>query len=237
MRQIRFSKDSIAFIFLPPCYNIIMTENKWLTITDASFLAKSLGLDRTNKTLRSWCRGGHVTAEKQTNRNGEIWVIDRESLITKIKSEIEFRDQERGANPVPPMSEPMRTSADQSEPVRTHANLDEPRSQQGFTDADEALRAENLSLKMEVKFNEKLADQFKKEYLKGQEALQAQARYIGHIESHLKLAGQTPDQTFLKAPVPSFGASEEVGGQPQMVAPEIIQNERPHPDQSNLYTG
>jgi len=214
-----------------------MNETKWLTIAEASLLARKMGLDRTNKTLRSWCRGDHVTAEKQTNRTGEIWVINRESLITKIKSEIEFRDQERGTNSVPPMSEPVQTRTDLFEPVQTGTNEGEPRSQQGFHEADENLKAEIASLRMEVKFNEKLADQFKKEYLKGQEALQAQARYIGHIETHLAQIGQTPDPTFLKAPVPSFGASEQTENRSQMPAPEIIPNERPHPDQSNLYAG
>lgn len=214
-----------------------MTETKWLTVAEASLLARQMGLDRTNKTLRSWCRGDHVTAEKQTNRTGEIWVIGRESLITKIKSEIEFRDQERSANPVLPMPEPVQTRTDQFEPVRTGTNRDEPRSQQSSLEANEVLKAEIQSLKMEVKFNEKLADQFKKEYLKGQEALQAQARYIGHLETKVIGSGEKADQTFLAPPVPNSSFSRDADSSAEVVAPEIIQNEQPHPDQGNLYAG
>jgi len=95
------------------CYYEIMTETKWLTIADASLLAAEMGLDRTHKTIRSWCRKGDLIAEKQSTRTGDRWVADRDSLITKINFELEFKEQQ---------SEPVRTSSDQSGHVQTSAN-------------------------------------------------------------------------------------------------------------------
>jgi len=213
-----------------------MTKTIWLTVAEASLLARQMGLDRTNKTIRSWCRANHVTAEKQTNRTGEIWVLDRQSLITKIKSEIEFRDQERTTNLARQTSEQVRTSTDPFEPVQTGANPEEPSSQKVFSQANETLKTEISSLRMEVRFNEKLAEQFKKEYLKGQEALQAQARYIGHIETNLARLGGKTDQAFLAAPVPNSSVSEDVTITAEMATPEIIQNNKPHPKQSPLHS-
>jgi len=70
-----------------------MTETKWLTIAEASRLCSEMGLERTPKTFRGWARKEHVIAQKKSTSSGEMWVLDRSSLETKIKTEIEYRDQ------------------------------------------------------------------------------------------------------------------------------------------------
>jgi len=198
-----------------------MTEQKWLTVAEASVLSRDMGLDRTTKTIRSWSRGEHVTAEKQTNRNGEIWVIERESLITKIKSEIEFRDQERAKNSV-------QTRSDLSEPVRTGANPDEPRSEADSNQIEE-LETKVRSLERDKAARDYIVDFLTVQNDKLLEESKGQSRYIGHLETQvLGLGGNPEEHKFLKAPIPEI-----------VTNPEVINSEQtePHPDQSNLYTG
>ena len=190
-----------------------MNQTKWLTIAEASLLASEMGLDRTHKTIRSWCRKGDLIADKQTTRTGDRWVADRESLITKINFELELKEKEARA-----MSEQVQTGADRFEPVRTSSDpfehreapkynqsaenktpdRDEPSANPSSSELEQKVR----SLEIEVKLNESLMNEFKKQYLNGQETLHAQARYIGHLESDLLRLGETPNEKFLAAPRP-----------------------------------
>ena len=109
-----------------------MTETKWLTIAEASLLASEMGLDRTHKTIRSWCRKGDVIAEKQTTRTGDRWVADRESLITKINFELELKEQEART-----ISEQVQTGVDRFEPVRTSSDPYEHRESPNYNHSAE----------------------------------------------------------------------------------------------------
>ena len=232
-----------------------MIETKWLTIAEASLLAAEMGLDRTHKTIRSWCRKGDVIAEKQTVQNGDVWVLDKDSLITKVNFEIEVRDQKERTRT---LSEPVQTGSDQFEPVRTSA--DRSRSIQARTktlnghkqgeeeDANHAepqgisvdsqirqLENKVMTLSIDVGWREEALNRLREENENGRDTLQAQARYIGHLESDLMRLGGTPDQTFLSAPKPQEHRTEPENA-PESNA-EIVQPQRPHPDQTNLYTG
>lgn len=212
-----------------------MNKQKWLTVSEATHLAQKMGLERTHKTIRSWARNGHVTAQKQTNQNGAIWVVERDSLNTKIKSEIEFRDQQRASKTLGTQYEQVRAGTNLSEPLRTSLDTFEPSSQQAEDKKIQFFQEKIESLKIEVKFNEQLTQEFKKQYLKSQENLHAQARYIGHLESEMLRLGGTPDQTFLKAPKPHSDASAAYESGSTAVAPEIAPGSRPHPNQTPLY--
>jgi len=216
-----------------------MTEIKWLTIAEASLLASETGLDRTHKTIRSWCRKGDVIAEKQTTRTGDRWVADRESLITKINFELELKEQESRT-----MSEQVQTSADRFEPVRTSSdqyensepskynqsaeNKTPDRGEPNVNPSSNELEQKVRSLEIEVKFNEELMNEFKRQYLKGQETLHAQARYIGHLESDLLRLGETPNEKFLAAPQPK-------AYKPMKPSAEIANVQRPHSHQGAFY--
>jgi len=212
-----------------------MKETKWLTIAEASLLCSEMGLNRTSKTIRAWARKGHVEAQKKSTSTGEMWVLDRESLETKIKTEIEYRDQmaqvQTGAN----LSEPVQTRADQSEQVRTRPDPFEPK--EGYNDSQSTtnespnpseqarireLESQNHSLRIDVAWRDKMLEKVTAENEKGQESLHAQARYI-------------PDQAFLVAPKPNVSNTRQVSAHETQT--EVIQTSRPHPDQTNLYTG
>ena len=71
-----------------------MAEIKLLTVKEASLLYTEMGLTRTTKPIRNWARQGHVEASKQTTQNGEMWVLGRDELVIKIKTELEFLTQQ-----------------------------------------------------------------------------------------------------------------------------------------------
>ena len=225
-----------------------MTQTKWLTVAEASLLCAEMGLERTSKTIRGWARKEHVIGQKKSTSTGEMWVLDRESLETKIKTEIEYRDQtakvQTGANP----SEPVQTRTDQSGQVRTSPNPFEVK--EGYNDSQSTtnespnlsaqarireLESQSQSLRIDVAWRDKMLEKVTAENEKGQDSLHAQARYIGHLESDLLRLGGKPDQTFLAAPKPQDHKIEySASSDPQ---PEIVHPQRPHPDQTNLYTG
>jgi len=225
-----------------------MTETKWLTVAEASLLCSQMGLDRTTKTIRSWARSNHVTAQKKSTSTGEMWVLDRESLETKINTEIEYREQTAKVQTRTNLSELVQTHPDQSEQVRTRTDpfeLKEGHKQSqsttnGIPNPSEQARireleSQNQSLRIDVAWRDKMLEKVTAENEKGQDTLHAQARYIGHLESDLLRLGGKPDQTFLAAPKPQdhkieYPASSDL-------QPEIIHSQSPHPDQTNLYTG
>ncbi len=187
-----------------------------------------MGLNRTSKTIRSWARRGHVEATKQTTRNGEMWVLDKDELVTKIKAELEFKEQQEqvqtSTNHDPNTSEPVQTRADQFEPVRTGANPSEPQANMASNSQILELEAQVRSLEIDkgvrdqhIKF---LTEQNKTEH----DLALRQNKYIGHLETKVYALGDKPDIKFLDAPKPN--EFEITNGFAQ-----------DHPDQQNLYTG
>jgi len=213
-----------------------MTETKWLTIAEASLLCSQMGLERTPKTIRGWARNEHVIAQKKSTSSGEKWILDKASLETKIKTEIEYRDQMKASKTRSDVSEPVQTRPNQSEPVRTGANPSDPVQTRSDPSAEakvKELESKVMALSIDVGWRDKLLEKYQRENEKGQESLHAQARYIGHLESDLLRLGGKPDQTFLAAPT---AQEPKVAQAPPLEnEPEIIQKQRPHPDQSSFY--
>ena len=222
-----------------------MTETNWLTVKQASQYCYEMGLPRSTKSIRRWCQFENVEAQKRQVANTEKWFIDQESLEIKIKEELEFLKQSDRQPDTPGQQADMsgydRTQPDVSGYERTQADMSGHKSGQRPDASSGAniasLQEEIASLKIEIRFNEKMTEQFKKQYLKSQEALIAQSRYIGHIETRILKLGGTTDQAFLKAPVPKSGPSEDHNEQTQTINSAILPNEQPNPDQTNLYTG
>jgi len=231
-----------------------MKETKWLTIAEASQLCSQMGLERTPKTIRGWARNEHVVAQKKSTSNGEMWILEKASLETKINTEIEYRDQTRASQTSSDVSEPVQTRANPSEPVRTSVdpsdpvhtrselidgynkgpNEDEPQRQTRSDPSAEAkikqLESKVMALSIDVGWRDKLLEKYQRENETGQETLHAQARYIGHLESDLMRLGGKPDQTFLAAPKPKGQPPKEA-----VIEPEVVSQQRPHPDQSSFY--
>ena len=216
-----------------------MNETKWLTVKEASLLAHEMGLNRTTKTIRTWARQGHVKATKQTTQNGEMWVLDKQELATKINAELEFMAQAEQVltlpNQRPNTSEPVQTRANPSEPVRTSTDQSEPvhlGSNHSERADIKALQSQIQVLKVDVAWRDKMLEKLERENEKGNDSLMAQARFIGHLETKLERLGEAPNQKYLDAPIPS--SNENQGVEPEVIASE---NAQPHPDQQNLYTG
>jgi len=222
-----------------------MKETKWLTVKQGSQYCYEMGLPRSTKSIRRWCQFENIEAQKRQVANTEKWFIDQGSLEIKIKEELEFLKQS-DRQPVAPGQQAVMSGHNQTRPdisghKRTQADMagheggQRPDVSRGNNDL--SLREKIASLKIEVRFNEKMTEQFKKQYLKSQEALIAQSRYIGHIETQLYQLGESPNQAFLKAPVPKSATSEDHNEQTKTINPAIVPNNQPHPDQSNLYAG
>ena len=120
--------DRFACVRGVPCYNWFMEneqgqttpaerseEREWVTVDEAFLACQEAGLDRTKKTIRSWCQRDHVECSKQTTLHGERWMIETASLQVKIRSELDLQRQ----------NEPVRTGANPSEPVQTRSNPSE----------------------------------------------------------------------------------------------------------------
>lgn len=237
-----------------------MTETKWLTVAETSLLCSQMGLERTPKTIRGWARNEHVNAQKKSTSNGEMWILDKASLETKIKTEIEYRDQMKANQTSADPSEPVQTRAHTSEPVRTRSDpsgseqkntygefgqnagfhggsyRDEPRPNPSERGRIQELESQNQSLQIDVAWRQKMLEKITAENEKGQESLHAQARYIGHLESDLLRLGGKPNEKFLSAPTPKADQQSDVEPEP-FVEPEIMQSQRPHPDQQTFYSG
>ena len=181
-------------------------QTRWVTADQAFQICHEHDLPRTKKTIRQWCRQGHVEAQKQTTPTGERWVLDEASLLVKIEAEkqmqAQFAPMQRGANPSEPlqdndfqnrMSEPVRPSAHTSEPVHTGAD---PSEQVRV----EALESKLRSLEIDKAVRDKQIEFLTKQNAEGHENLLSQSRYIGHLETQVMQLGGRPDQTFLVAP-------------------------------------
>lgn len=218
-----------------------MNNTQWLTIKEATLECHSLGLPRSSKSLRRWCSKEEVEAQKRKTSTGEKWFIDRVSLEIKVKEELEFLKQSSGqlgiAGQRPDMTEHDRTRPDVSGHDQTQADTSGQRAGQrsGATNVEglEKLQDEILSLKVDVAVKSEQAKQFQKLFLEGQKTIQAQSRYIGHVETKILRMGGTTDQAFLEAPVPKSGRSEDAVK--PTAEPDIIPSHKHHPDQASFY--
>ena len=222
-----------------------MNETNWLTIKESSLLCLEMNLPRSTKSLRRWCAKEEVEAQKRQTSHGEKWFIERESLEIKIKEELEFL--KHSEKPLPHLEQPAeqgsnlsgheRTGADVSGHERSRPDV----SAQGVDTPGQPnlrdLQDQVLLLKNDIKWRDQALKSQKNANLILMDEVKGQSRYIGHLETNVLPLGGKTDQAFLAAPVSKSGASEDVNRAADMVAPEIIQPERPHPDQSNLYTG
>jgi hypothetical protein len=185
-------------------------SRNWLTVDQAFVVCQSEGLNRTKKTIRSWCRHEDVESQKQSTPTGERWMVEEASLTVKIQSELEFLqkipDVQMGANlfePVQTQPEPVRTRANQYEQVQTSThehNLE-------YADANPTARERELeaqvrSLEIDKAIRDGRIEFITKQNEEGQTSLLSQSRYIGHLETKLLRLGGEPDQSFLQAPLP-----------------------------------
>ena len=187
---------------------------EWLTVDQAYAACLDAGLDRTKKTIRQWCRQEHVDCQKQITPTGERWMIDKASLVTKIRLELEFQQTQEQVQTSAYPSEPVRTTddtvrtiADPYEPVHTGTNdqvqpaqIKDLENQIKSLEIDKAVRDQHISF---------LTSQNEK----GQKDLLSQSRYIGHLETKVLALGGEPDTKFLDAPVPNQ-PTEPVHSQP-----------------------
>lgn len=232
-----------------------MTQTKWLTIAEASLLSSEMGLNRTSKTIRAWARSGHVEARKKSTTHGEMWILDKASLETKINTEIEYRDQMEAVQTRANPSAPVQTRSDPSEPVQTSAdpfayenkqhqgsdegsNPREPRSHPSSQARVRDLEDQVLILTNDVKWRDRVLKEQKNAHDTLLNEVKGQSRYIGHLETNLVRLGVKPDQTFLEAPTPNSKREEsEPAPQPEFDEPEIVQPQRPHPNQPSFHHG
>jgi len=222
-----------------------MLEIKWLTIKEATLYCHKLGLPRSTKSLRRWCAKSEIEAQKRQTSTGEKWFIDRESLEIKIQEELEFLQHSEKLLPTKDraigqgldMSAHDRTQSDvsthdQTRPDMSAHGVDTP-GQPNIRDLEDQI----LLLSKDIEWRNHLLKEQKKVNQVLLDEVKGQSRYIGHLETNVLRLGGNTDQAFLAAPVPKSGVSEGVRPEAKGVSPEIIQDNRPNPDQSNLYTG
>lgn len=207
---------------------------EWITVDQAFLLCLEADLTRTKKTIRSWCRLEHVQSQKQTTPTGERWMIEKASLLIKIKAEKEMQRQFAQVPPGSHTQEPLldntnqpskksedpnavQTRSNPSDPVQTRTNPFEPVRTDG-EDGSEVhdLRAKLQSLEIDKAVRDQHITFLNKQNSEGRENLLSQSRYIGHLETKLVALGGVPDQTFLSAPLPQSN------------------EETPNPDQARL---
>jgi len=99
------------------------------------------------------------------------------------------------------------------------------------------LENEVMRLKIDVGWRDKLLDKLEADIKLGQETLHGQARYIGHLESDLLRLGGKPDQAFLAAPTPQKISGSDQTKQEPVIEPEVVDHNRPHPDQQVFRSG
>lgn len=187
---------------------------EWLTVDQAYSACLGAGLDRTKKTIRQWCRQEHVDCQKQTTPTGERWMIDKASLATKIRLELEFQQTQEQvqtsthpSEPVRTTDEPVRTSADPYEPVHTGTHEQEQSEQ--IKDLENQIK----SLEIDKAVRDQHISFLTSQNQKGQQDLLSQSRYIGHLETKVLALGGEPDIKFLDAPVPNQ-TPKPVDGEP-----------------------
>jgi len=226
-----------------------MTETKWLTVKEASLLCFEMGLPRSTKSIRRWCQFENVEAQKRHVANTQKWFIDRNSLEIKIKEELEFLKQSDTSDRTQPDTSGQQadmTGHEQARPDTSgYERLQADTPDHGYGERPDAssgdktrdLEDQVLILQTDLKWRDKVITDQKQANEILLDEVKGQSRYIGHLETNLlKLGGKT-DQTFLKAPVPKSGHSEDFDMKTELANPEIITKAETHPDQRNLYSG
>lgn len=181
----------------------------WMTVDQAFASCQAAGLNRTKKTIRSWCRHEHVESQKQTTPTGERWMVEASSLEVKIRSELEFQqpnpEVQTGANPSEPVQtqdEPVRTRPDPFVQPQTRSNHDEhAQTRENPPEILRQLETKIRSLEIDKAVRDKQIEFITKQNEEGQQSLLSQSRYIGHLETQVMRLGGQPDQSFLQAPV------------------------------------
>jgi len=191
-----------------------MNENEkrqWLTVDEAYIECVNQNLSRTKKTIRQWCRLEHVECQKRLTPNGEQWMIDADSLNTKIQSELDFIKPQsiepQNANTyeqVRTQSEPVQPRSHQSEPLHTRSNQAEPAQTSAKIDEIRELKNQIKLLEIDKGVRDKTIAYLETENEKGRDTLSAQSRYIGHLETLALQSGTSPDAKFLSSPVPKY---------------------------------
>lgn len=104
-------------------------EGVWLTVNQAVNYCASLGLVRTNKTVRRWAHrsithpeAAEVIAQKQDTETDFRYIIERSSLDVKIKQELRFEAQSKPAD----ISQQDPTSSNTSGQVHTPPSTEKP---------------------------------------------------------------------------------------------------------------
>lgn len=182
-------------------------QQKWVTVDEAFSICVDHGLSRTKKTIRQWCRQSHVEAQKRSTPIGESWMIDTASLNVKIQSEKEFAASH--SNPSEPVQTsahvftPVQAGANQSAHPQTGANQDQTEDRTDEKQEIESLKKEVRSLEIDKGIRDAQIDFLERENEKGRDALSAQSRYIGHLETLAHLSGSSPDGKFLASALPN----------------------------------
>ena len=216
-----------------------------ISVKEASTICLKSKLPRSLKSIRRWCAKGVIEAQKRQTSTGVKWFIDRESLEIKIKEELEFL--KHSEKPLPSLGQATGQGLDMSAHDRTQADVsahERTRTDMGAQRADRSgqpnirdLEDQILLLKNDIKWRDQVLKDQKKATQVLMDEVKGQSRYIGHLETNVLRLGGNTDRAFLAPPVPKSGVSEGVISETERVSPEIIQDRRPHPDQSNLYTG
>lgn len=226
-----------------------MEKANWISVKQASGICIQNQLPRSLKSIRRWCANGDIEAEKRPNGRTEQWFINRESLEIKIKEELEFLKQSERSFPQPENLTEHRpdmigrdrsqadVSAHEHSQADTSGQAGKQRPDVSGTKHIEKLQDEIMSLKVDVAVKSEQAKQFQKLFLEGQKTIQAQSRYIGHVETKILNMGGTTDQSFLEAPVPKSGLSADADNQVEVINPEIVQGDQVHPNQRDFYSG
>ena len=199
----------------------VLVTREWVSVDDAFLACQTAGLDRTKKTIRSWCRNEDVDAQKQTTPIGDRWMVEKKSLDVKISYELDFQRSSSGVQTSPnrfepdqPEAKPVRTRADYDELGQTGSNGSEPDSSDEAKRKEfDALRSKVRSLEIDKTVRDSQIEFLSAQNEKGQSSLLAQSRYIGHLETQVRQLGGRPDQRFLEAPMPN---------PEQAAAPEIV---------------
>lgn len=84
--------------------NVEDVQEQWLTVAEAHQLILENGLSRDRKTVGRWARRsvsepegrGEVHAQQRDTKSGFEYVIERSSLINKVKQELEFESRKSG---------------------------------------------------------------------------------------------------------------------------------------------
>jgi len=217
-----------------------MTEQKWVTVKEASLLAHDMGLNRTDKTIRNWCRLGMVSSSKKPTPKGNFkYLIQKNELEIKIKEELEYQAQIEVGKALPELSEPFRQEPESTEQYRKRTESSEPVRNDTEPSGNRErpkdsriieLESQVRTLEVDRAVRDKQIEYLSKEIEEGKRTLVSQSQFIGHLKTTVYQLGGRPDEKrYLQPPIP-----EQITGREDLMTPDIDQT---HPEQRGLYTG